>query len=166
MRRFAAAHLSESSPKGSLDSDVTRRGSAPTAGGPGAERPDSPVPHLRLGLSHPADPLLNPADLGEGLGSFHLLCLVDQLAVHRACSFRTWIREGLRPAPRRRRSTVRLAPEPVARSLCRLGPRAALSAAGRRLAAGSGRGDTWPAGSRASKARTASSAVTARSASS
>src|SRR5438874_226214 len=86
MRRFAAAHLSESSPKGSLESGVTRRDSAPTAGGPGAERPDSPVPRLRLGLSHPADPLLNPADLGEGLGSFHLLCLVDQVAVHRACS--------------------------------------------------------------------------------
>src|SRR5438132_5727127 len=69
-----------------LDSGVTRLDSAPATGGQGAERPDSPAPHHRLGLGHPADPLFNPADLGEGLGSLHLLCLVDQVSVHRACS--------------------------------------------------------------------------------
>src|SRR6516225_6507911 len=76
----------------SLDGDLTSRqrrhtdNSAPAAGGQGAERPDSPAPHLRLGLGHPADPLFNPADLGEGFGSLHLPCLVDQVSVHRACS--------------------------------------------------------------------------------
>jgi hypothetical protein len=69
-----------------LDSCVTRHDSATAAGGQGAERPDSPAPHLRLGLGHAADPLFNPADLGEGPGSLHLLCLVDQVSVHRACS--------------------------------------------------------------------------------
>ena len=60
--------------------------SGPATGGQGAERPDSPAPHLRLGLSQPADSLLNPADLGEGLGSLDLLCLVGQVSVQRACS--------------------------------------------------------------------------------
>lgn len=55
-------------------------------GGQGAERPDSPTPHLRLGLSQPAGSLFNPADLGEGLSSLHLLCLVDQVSVQRTCS--------------------------------------------------------------------------------
>src|SRR4029077_11886613 len=69
-----------------LDSGVTQLDSAPATGGQCAERPDSPAPHLRLGLGHPADPRFNPADLGEGLGSLHLLCLVDQVSVHRTCS--------------------------------------------------------------------------------
>src|SRR5215472_10509205 len=70
-----------------LDSGVIPHDSAPAAGGQGAERPDTPAPHLRPGPGHPADPLVNPADLGEGLGSLHLLCLVDQVSVHRACSW-------------------------------------------------------------------------------
>src|SRR5260370_15145678 len=68
------------------DSGVARHDSASAAGGQGAERPDSPAPHVRLGLGHPVDPLFNPADLGEGLGPLHLLCLVVQIRVHRACS--------------------------------------------------------------------------------
>ena len=48
-----------------LDSGVTRHGSAPTAGRQGAEWPDSPAPHLGLGLCHHPDPLFNPADLGK-----------------------------------------------------------------------------------------------------
>src|SRR5467141_3871239 len=72
-----------------LDSGVTRHDSAAAAGGQGAERPDSPAPYLRPGLGHLVDPLFNLADLGEGLGSLHLLCLVGQVRVHRACSLRS-----------------------------------------------------------------------------
>jgi hypothetical protein len=59
-----------------LDLGVTRHGSAPAAGGQGAERPERPPARLRSGLGHPADPLFNPADFGEGPGSVYLLRLV------------------------------------------------------------------------------------------
>jgi hypothetical protein len=55
----------------------------PHAGGaPGPQQPGAAAPHLRCGLRHPARPVFDAADVGEGLGSIDLLDLAGEVLVH------------------------------------------------------------------------------------
>src|SRR5690348_11726502 len=54
----------------------------PRAAAQDPQQPAAIAPHLGCGLSHPARPVFDAADVGEGLGSIDLLDLVREVIVH------------------------------------------------------------------------------------
>jgi hypothetical protein len=55
---------------------------AHVGGGQGPQQPGAAAPHLRCGPHHPARPVFDAANVGEGFGSIDLLDLADEVVVH------------------------------------------------------------------------------------